>query len=96
MRDALVSLGIPEERIILEERSRTTRENLLYSLMLIPESASVVLLTNDFHAFRACRHAIRKGVRASVETVRCPKNDLPLAFLREELAVIIEFFLGRL
>ncbi len=60
MRDFLVSVGIPRAAISTEARSTSTRENALYAKqMLNGYSGRKVLLTSDFHMFRAYR-AFRK------------------------------------
>jgi len=54
MRQGLVERGIDESRLILEEKSTDTSENLINSRAIIgDDSASVALVTNDFHLFRA-------------------------------------------
>ena len=55
IRDRLVRLyGIDEERIILEDRSKSTEENLINSMQIIGDpGASVGIITNSFHEYRA-------------------------------------------
>ena len=54
MRRGLTERGIDESRIILEARSTSTEENLEFSYELIEDSAATVgLVTNNFHVFRA-------------------------------------------
>jgi len=48
--------GVPKGRILLEERSRNTRENALFTKQLLgrhPEIKSLVLVTSAFHQRRA-------------------------------------------
>ena len=48
----LVKMGISEDRIILEDRSTSTIENLKYSLMILGDpDAEVGIITNSFHEF---------------------------------------------
>ncbi len=50
----LVKMGIDEDRIILEDRSTSTIENLKYSLEIIKDkNARVGIITNSFHEYRA-------------------------------------------
>ena len=50
----LEALGIPRERIVLEDKSTDTLSNIENSLSLMPEgTARVGIVTNDFHIFRA-------------------------------------------
>ena len=54
MRDYLVSHGIDESRIVLEDRSSDTSENLKNCLALLPSAdAKVAIVTNNFHMYRA-------------------------------------------
>ena len=49
----LVQAGIEEERILVEDKSRSTYENLVYSGGLLDrENDRVVIVTNNFHVFR--------------------------------------------
>lgn len=60
MRDFLIGNGVPAAAIRVESKSLTTRENALFvSEMLGPSPGRVVLLTSDFHMYRAYR-AFRK------------------------------------
>lgn len=80
IKRGLMRKGIAEERILLEERSTSTAENLKFSAEVIaayetaaaaqPDGAArgdggvpekVVLVTNDFHVYRAARLAGKMG-----------------------------------
>ncbi len=61
MRRELVNLGVDESRIYLEDKSNSTNENLTFSKQFIPDDASVVIVTNKFHVFRACHLAREIG-----------------------------------
>jgi uncharacterized SAM-binding protein YcdF (DUF218 family) len=52
----LAANGIPQDRIFLESRSVSTRENALYTKQMIGAwPGKKVLLTSDYHMFRARR-----------------------------------------
>lgn len=58
MKSFLLEHGVPEDRIICEDRSRNTDENLDFSYELIRKDcgdreASVIICTTNFHIFRA-------------------------------------------
>ncbi|WP_029232903.1 ElyC/SanA/YdcF family protein [Butyrivibrio sp. VCB2006] len=56
--------GIDESRIILEEKSRDTEQNLKYSLGIIGDTrASVGIVTNGFHELRAMSIAQKVGYK---------------------------------
>ncbi len=52
----LASNGIPQDKIFLETRSMSTRENALFTAQMIAGwTGKKVLLTSDYHMFRARR-----------------------------------------
>lgn len=53
--------GIDSGRILLEDRSHDTWENIKNSYELIPDGASVGVVTNGFHIYRAMRIAELQG-----------------------------------
>jgi uncharacterized SAM-binding protein YcdF (DUF218 family) len=62
----LVDLGVPEERIILEERSRDTRENAKYvgEICAMKGFRKPLLVTSGFHMKRALLSFAKAGVTA--------------------------------
>ena len=98
MQDYLISKGIAPERIMMEDASTNTWENLNYSAELIDKSAdSVVIVTNNFHVFRAVSIAKKQGysmVQGSAASTH-PANLLN-NMLREFLGVIKDFFVGNI
>jgi uncharacterized SAM-binding protein YcdF (DUF218 family) len=61
----LVAYGVPQDRIFLEERSTNTRENALFTKEMIASwPGKRVLLTSDFHIFRAERVFDQVGLPA--------------------------------
>ena len=49
-------MGLPEDAILIENRSRTTFENLTFSKRILEEEVlgkRVLVVTNSFHALRA-------------------------------------------
>ena len=61
MYEYLAGRGIDPERIRREDRSRNTVENLRFSRAFIEEGASVGIVTNNFHVYRAERLAAGQG-----------------------------------
>lgn len=54
MKKYLIQKGIKEDRIILEDQSTSTYENLKFSLDIIKDKdASIAIATNNFHVYRA-------------------------------------------
>jgi uncharacterized SAM-binding protein YcdF (DUF218 family) len=63
MRDFLVSQGLPREAIEIEPNARDTRENALFTARRPATSTGrKVLLTSDYHMFRAARAFRKAGV----------------------------------
>ncbi len=98
MYEYLTQKGIAAERILLEEKSGNTWENLHYSSeFLDPVKDSVVLVTNNFHMFRATGIAKKMGY----EKVNGLSADsypymVPNNLLREFLGVIKDSLVGNL
>lgn len=55
-RHAVEAHGVPEEHVVLEEQSRTTWENIAFSVPLVDDASSIVIASNTFHARRARRY----------------------------------------
>lgn len=63
MADYLMEHGIDAERILLEDKSTSTVENIKYSKALIKQSYdSVGIVTNNFHVYRAVQIAKVQGL----------------------------------
>ncbi|MFE3069265.1 YdcF family protein [Streptomyces sp. NPDC059247] len=94
MADYLVERGFPADAVVREDRSRTTEENLLFSKELMerdrPGSACVVV-TNNFHAFRAALMARRAGVDGQVVGSPTAAYFWPSATIREFVAVFLQY-----
>jgi len=76
MRDFVQSQGVPEAVLRVEERSRSTHENALYTAeMLKATPGKKVLLTSDYHMYRALRAFRRAGLGVS-------PHPIPDAFKR--------------
>ncbi len=90
MRRYLTEHGVREERLILEDRSTTTRENLIFSDRLTGCSKSRCgILSNDFHICRALRIAARLGYTDAVG-IDAPGDPLmELHYIIRESAALI-------
>ncbi len=66
MRDFVAAYGIPRESIMVEDRSLDTHQNALYTAeVLRNDSRPKVLLTSDYHMFRASRAFRKAGLEVS-------------------------------
>jgi len=88
----LIRGGVPEENILLEDRSTSTRENLAFAKEILdeylPEGYRAVLITNDFHIYRAVRTARQVGLDVSRIGAYTNWYTWPVNYLREMLAVV--------
>jgi uncharacterized SAM-binding protein YcdF (DUF218 family) len=95
MAEYLVERGFPEGRIVREDRSRTTEENMRFSRQLMEEAAGpgaeCVIVTNNFHAFRAALMARRVGVNGQVVGSPTAAYFWPSATIREFVAVFLQY-----
>lgn len=97
--DELIARGISPERILLDERSTDTAENIAFSRELIDDSPdrSVLVVSNNFHCFRASGIARRcldaKVGHISADTVFFL---LPHYLVREFAGLTVDFLQGNM
>ncbi|SDB45951.1 YdcF family protein [Butyrivibrio sp. INlla16] len=96
-RDYLISLGIPENRVIAETEAVDTTENIAYSLEMIGDEAlekdlKIGIVTNNFHVFRGVHLATSMcdeeicGIAAYTRPWYLPNN-----MVRECFGIIRDF-----
>jgi uncharacterized SAM-binding protein YcdF (DUF218 family) len=94
MASYLIARGFPADRLLAEDQSRSTEENLLFSKAIMDElrpGARATVVTSDFHAFRAALLARRLGIRGQVTGARVAGYYRPSAVLREFAAVFLRY-----
>ncbi len=62
MKNALLELGIEEQRIVLENQAKTTLQNFQYTKKLLGEEAKVIYVTSEFHIWRSTLIMEKAGV----------------------------------
>ncbi|MBE2320910.1 YdcF family protein [Solirubrobacter sp. CPCC 204708] len=93
MGEWLRQRGIDDADILVEDRARTTRENLLYSVQLLERHgvpAPYLVVTNNYHAPRAAMLARALGIDAQVVGAPTAWYFWPSAYLREFIAAMLE------
>ena len=105
MKQYLMDAGIAEERILVEDLSKNTYENLKNSWDIITSDAAennrsaskTVLVTSNFHVFRACMMAKKMGYQGlqGLAAGSYP-SMLPNNLLREFFGVMKDLILGRI
>ena len=93
MSEYLISKGIPKEKIILEDKSTTTYENLVNSKEIIDQRGGgnyIALVTSNYHVYRALRHCQKIGLECTGIGSRVAFYYWPSALIREYVAVHTE------
>ena len=93
MAEYLDDLGT-EPRVLLEDQSTTTKENIAFSQALLAESGitgQVAVVTNNFHAFRAALLARRAGLPGYAVGAPTAHYFWPSATIREFVAIMLDY-----
>lgn len=98
IKDGLVGFGIDEGRIILEDKSTTTKENFVNAKRIIDDmklqsEPVIAFLSSEFHLMRSLYIARRTGVRVKSVAAPSPKKQKAKNYIRELIvfpATIIE------
>ena len=93
MKRYLMDQGISQDRIITEEHSTSTYENMKYSFEIIGDpNADVVIVTNNFHVFRSLYLAKNVGFKSVSGLAANSDRRLILNYMvREGFALLKEF-----
>ena len=84
---------VPKEAILLEEKSTTTYENLLFSKELgeqFVENPRFLFVTNDYHVFRTSTYARQIGMQGDGLGCSTASYYIPSAFIREYVAMCVK------
>lgn len=81
-REVLIRGGVPDSVIFLEEQSRSTEENAIYSAEILDNNglSSVVLVSDSYHMFRAEWMFRDMGVIAYTSPVSASRINQPLFY----------------
>ena len=96
MYDYLVKRGIEPGRIVLEDKSVNTEQNIRFSKEFLQADVDKVgIVSNNFHVFRAVKLAKAAGYR-NVVGIAAPATAfyLPNNMLREFFGVVKDFLMG--
>lgn len=84
--------GVPEHDIIVENKSTTTNENLLFSKALIDEQddvGNILVVTNRYHVLRALLLAKQLGIACDGRGAKTKLYFSINAFVREWIAYLV-------
>ena len=93
----LSSRGVPQDSILLEDRSTTTMENLLFAKHLLEARVlgayRCAFVTSDYHVFRTSLYASKVGLKGDGIGSKTAGYYFPTAFIREFIAITKEHWL---
>lgn len=98
MKEYLLQRGIGAERIIMEDASTNTQQNLAFSKRLMTEEpAGVGIVTSNFHVYRSLQLAKKQGYREPVGlSAASGLYFLPNNMLREFFGVMKDWLFGNM
>ncbi|WP_405071681.1 YdcF family protein [Kribbella sp. NBC_01510] len=91
MASYLIERGVPADRILREDKSTSTMENLTFSRELMVDlrpTYRCLIVTNNFHAFRAALTARKAKVNGQVIGSPTAAYYWPTATIREFVAIL--------
>lgn len=89
MKQYLIQNGVKETEIIVENKSTTTKENLLFSKKLMKEDSICVVSTSDFHVLRTAFLTKDLNLNAYCIGGKTAMYYVPPATLREYIALLL-------
>ena len=97
-REILLAAGLPDDTILMEERSRSTEENAIYSKQILDERrlARVVLVSDSYHMLRARWLFSKQGIQSFASPVKSGRirdpRVYPFSLAREFVAFNWQLF----
>lgn len=89
----LMKKGVSKSKIILENHSTNTYENIRNSMKLIPRSGDKgIIVTNNFHIYRSIMIAKDQGLTLYGLSAKTPLMAIPRSYLHEYLAITKYYF----
>lgn len=93
MKNLLLEKGIDKSRLILEDKSTTTDENISFSLKLIEAlglDKTIAVATSEYHQLRAAMICRRYGLKPTPQSSKTKLTILHVFLLREIFGIIKE------
>lgn len=98
MKSCLVEMGIGEDRIIVEDKSESTRQNIEFSLALLKEknieADEAAIVTDGFHQYRASLIAREHNLITASVNAKTPPWLVAAYWAREWFALSHRFVFG--
>lgn len=98
IRDELIKRGVDAERILMEDRSTATIENIRYSMALMDDPAAQVgIITNNYHVYRATRIAKKAGLQNAHGIAATYTGHTKFHYMiREAICIVADYLRGNL
>lgn len=98
IRDELVKRGVDADRIVMEDRSTATIENIQNAMALMDDPAAQTgIITNNYHVYRATRIARKAGlVNAHGIAAMYTGHTKFHYMIREAICIVADFLRGNL
>ncbi len=98
MYDALTKLGIPKERLLLEDKATSTWENLQFSISIIEKRTgkrpeTIGLLSSEYHLYRAGLFADACGVKAALIPAYTEQPTIRLNYYMREVVAVWKYII---
>ena len=97
MFNELTERGISPERLFMEDRSTSTRENIRFSAEIIKEnglSENLAVVSNNFHLYRASLVVKNEGYEFYSVSAETPLTLFPTYWMREYLGIVAQWIAG--
>lgn len=98
MKEWLVSHGIEQSRILAEEQSKNTEQNLTYSKEMLQNAGyacnEAVIITDGYHQYRASLFAKDAGIESYAISAKTELHLLPTYWIREWFGLCKYFVFG--
>lgn len=91
MKKYLEDKGISADKILEENESRTTFENMKNARKLLPSVKEVYIATNTYHFYRSKLYASKFGFEVNPLRAKTPASQFIFSWLREYAALIKAF-----
>ena len=98
IRDALIKRGVDPARILMEDKSTATIENLRFSMALMDDPAAKTgIVTNNYHVWRATHIAKRVGFTNAWGIAAEYTGHTKFHYMiREAICIAVDFLRGNL
>ena len=89
MKNYLIEQGIEKNKIIIEDKSKNTYENIKFSKNIIKEKNNIAFSTTNYHVFRAGVIASKQNIEVEGIGAKTKTYYWINAFIREFIATLV-------